>query len=71
MTTRIMLHLATVTNNYPIYVITETISTNGTIAPGLRSNVALGEATTSSSIVLPGTGEEDIDAEDNNVGIAP
>ncbi len=67
--TRVLVHLATETNNYPIYDVTDTVDSGGAIPPVLCSNVALGAANTSSPSVLPGTGPDDIDPEDNAVGI--
>lgn len=66
---RVIVHLATETNNYPIYDVTDTIASGGAVAPTLCSNLSLGVLNPPSADVLPGTSPADIDAEDQVVGI--
>ncbi len=64
---RVMVYLATETNNFPIYDVTDTIASG--MPPTLCSNVALGVPNASSPMVLPGTGPADIDPEDGSIAI--
>lgn len=61
---RVAVHTATETNNYPIYDVTDTISSGGITAPTLCSNLSLGALNAPSTGVLPGTGPADIDGDD-------
>lgn len=66
---RVIVHLATETNNYPIYDVADTITSGGAVAPTLCSNLSLGVVNAPSTGVLPGTSPADIDPEDQLVGI--